>query len=169
MRIPSFLGTSHPIFVLMPLEMDILNALEHYCAYRERSPKEVQNKAHELGVSDVQHYLKELESSGHLNEERFADSYALGKWRNNRWGRLKIRQGLQQKGVRRDLIEKALLDIPNDEYSDGLLELIRYRLGTQKLTYSLRVKTMRYLQQKGYETSLSVELMDLYQKGPMSD
>ena len=153
----------------MPLEMDILNALEHYCTYRERSPIEVQKKARELGVSDVQLYLTELESSGHLNEERFADAYARGKWRNNRWGRLKIRQGLRQKGVRGDLIEKALFDIPNDQYSDGLFELIRNRLGAQKMTHSLRTKTLRYLQQKGYETALSIELMDLYQKSSMSD
>lgn len=153
----------------MPLEIDILNALKHYCTYRERSPKEVQNKARELGVLDVQLYLKELESSGHLNEERFADAYARGKWRNNRWGRLKIRQGLQQKGVHGDLIDKALFDIPKDEYSDGLFELIRNRLGAQKMTHSLRAKTLKYLQQKGYETSLSIELLDLHQKSLMSD
>ena len=153
----------------MPLEMDILNALERYCTYRERSPAEVQKKARELGVSEVPLYLKELESSGHLNEERFADVYARGKWRNNRWGRLKIRQGLRQKGVRGELIEKALFDIPNEEYSNGLFELIRNRLGVQKMTHSLRAKTLRYLQQKGYETALSIELMDMYQKSSMSD
>jgi regulatory protein len=153
----------------MPLQMDILNALERYCTYRERSPIEVQKKARELGVLEVPLYLKELESSGHLNEERFADAYARGKWRNNRWGRLKIRQGLRQKGVRIDLIEKALFDIPNEEYSNGLFELIRNRLGAQKMTHSLRAKTLRYLQQKGYETALSIELMDLYQKSSMSD
>lgn len=153
----------------MPLEIDILNALKHYCTYRERSPKEVQKKARELGVLDVQLYLEELESSGHLNEERFADAYARGKWRNNRWGRLKIRQGLQQKGVHGDLIDKALFDIPKDEYSDGLFELIRNRLGAQKMTHSLRAKTLKYLQQKGYETSLSIELLDLHQKSLMSD
>ena len=153
----------------MKVDSTVLSSLQAYCTYRERSPKEVQNKACELGVSDVPLYLKELESSGHLNEERFADAYARGKWRNNRWGRLKIRQGLRQKGVRENLVEKALLDIPDGEYSEGLFELIRNRLGTKKMTQSLRAKTLRYLQQKGYETSLSLELMDAYQKNSMSD
>ena len=153
----------------MKVDTTVLSSLQAYCTYRERSPKEVQNRARELGVSDVSLYLKELESSGHLNEERFADAYARGKWRNNRWGRLKIRQGLRQKGVRENLVEKALLDIPNGEYSEGLFELIRNRLGTKKVTQSLRAKTLRYLQQKGYETSLSLELMDAYQKNSMSD
>lgn len=151
------------------MDITLLHSLQAFCAYRERSPIEVQKKASELGVSEVQLYLQELESSGHLNEERFADAYARGKWRNNRWGRLKIRQGLRQKGVHEDLIEKALFDIPNEEYSNGLFELIRNRLGAQKMTHSLRSKTLRYLQQKGYETSLSIELMDLYQKSSMSD
>ena len=153
----------------MKVDTTVLSSLQAYCTYRERSPKEVQNKACELGVSDVPLYLKELESSGHLNEERFADAYARGKWRNNRWGRLKIRQGLRQKGVRENLVEKALLDIPDGEYSEGLFELIRNRLGTKKMTQSLRAKTLRYLQQKGYETSLSIELMDAYQKNSISD
>lgn len=153
----------------MKVDSTVLSSLQAYCTYRERSPKEVQNKACELGVSDVPLYLKELESSGHLNEERFADAYARGKWRNNRWGRLKIRQGLRQKGVRENLVEKALLDIPDGEYSEGLFELIRNRLGTKKMTQSLRAKTLRYLQQKGYETSLSIELMDAYQKNSISD
>ena len=153
----------------MKVDTSVLSSLQAYCTYRERSPKEVQDKARELGVSDVPLYLKELESSGHLNEERFADAYARGKWRNNRWGRLKILQGLRQKGVRENLVEKALLDIPNGEYSEGLFELIRNRLGTKKMTQSLRAKTLRYLQQKGYETSLSIELMDAYQKNSISD
>lgn len=153
----------------MPLEMDILRALEHYCAYRERSPKEVYNKARKLLVSEVQPYLKELASSGHLNEERFACAYTQGKWRNNRWGRLKICQGLRQKGVREDLIEKALLDIPKEEYYNGLLELIGNRLGRQKITHDLHAKTLRYLQQKGFETARAIEMMDAYQERSTSD
>src|SRR5690606_6510429 len=76
--------------------------IERYCAYQERSQKEVRNKLYELGLknsADVEELISELIQSNFINEERFARAYTLGKFRMKLWGRIKISQGLKQKGI----------------------------------------------------------------------
>src|ERR1700740_2175906 len=87
---------------------------EHYCAYQERSQQEVRDKLYEWGLwpEAVEHIISQLICDNFLNEERFAKAYALGKFRQKGWGKIKIKQGLKLKKVPEVLIKKALLTIP---------------------------------------------------------
>jgi regulatory protein len=66
-----------------------------------------------------------LIEENYLNEERFAIAFAGGKWRIKRWGRVKIKYELRQKGVSEYNIKKAMQQIDEVEYLRILHKLIR--------------------------------------------
>ncbi len=129
--------------------------LEHYCAYRERSHFEVENKLREMRLiaeaRDV--ILMHLLKKDFLNEERFARSYVRGKFRIKKWGRQKIIQGLKQHRIHQNLIRIALSEIDSGEYYVAISELIQKKKREYNIAdkFLLKQKIIRYLQQKGYK------------------
>jgi regulatory protein len=137
----------------------IEQAILYYCKYQERCHKEVRNKLYELGLSTitVDEQISELIAADILNEERFAKSYARGKWRILHWGRNKIKQQLKLKNVSDYCIKKALQEIAEDDYQSILQELTIKKwseLRTERSKQMKKAKVYRYLIQKGYEQDL---------------
>lgn len=132
--------------------------IQHYCAYQERAQQEVRDKLYDLGLhrSDVEQLISELIAENFLNEERFALAYAGGKFRLKRWGRLKIQAGLKARQVSEKLIRKALAVIDQDDYEQGLEDLLEKKIATLGETDSLRLrqKLLNYAAAKGYEKNL---------------
>ena len=99
-----------------------LQKLKHYCGYQERSHADVKHKLYSLGLheKEVEQLISRLIEEEYLNEERFAVTYASGKSRNNGWGRIKIRHGLEQKGISKYCIPKALPYTPRSKQLNNL-------------------------------------------------
>ena len=136
---------------------------EHWCAYQERSQQEVRDKLYEWGLvpDDVETLLAELISGNFLNEERFALSYAGGKFRIKRWGKIKIKQALKLKRVPDKLIEKALAQIPADAYWQCLEDLAHKKTGEihDADAFKRRAKLINYLRAKGFENDLIFDVL----------
>ena len=66
--------------------------LEHYCAYQERCHWEVEQKLKQMGmIPSVQELIiTKLIEENYLNESRFAQSFASGKFNIKKWGKLRI-------------------------------------------------------------------------------
>ena len=62
---------------------EALQKLMHFCAYRDRSQKEVEDKLNDMHMIDAakEKIIIELMQEGFLNEERFARSFVRGKFR----------------------------------------------------------------------------------------
>ena len=62
---------------------DAKKNIEHYCAYQERCHKEVINKLKNLGIiqNAIDIIVADLIQNNYLNETRFAQSFARGKFR----------------------------------------------------------------------------------------
>lgn len=137
--------------------------IQRYCAYRERSHKEVLQKLRSYGLAEtkVQALMAELIEQQFLNEERFARAYARGKHRNNGWGWLKIKQGLQQHHLSEYVLQKAFGELPQEEYQANLQALAQKQWRNQRsLTpFQRRGKTAQYLIQRGYEPHLVWEVV----------
>ena len=75
---------------------DALARLQKYCAYQERSHHEVRMKLIEIGCYglDLENVICDLIEENFLNEQRFASTFAGGKFRLKKWGRIKIKQEL---------------------------------------------------------------------------
>jgi regulatory protein len=138
--------------------MDALQKLKHYCAYQERCHSEVREKLFQLGVRMKDHddIITTLIEEKYLNEERFAIAFAGGKWRIKKWGRVKIKNELKQRGISEYCIKKAMKEIEEEEYRKALKKIARDKYESLKhLQHLVRKKrTMDYLVSRGFEYGL---------------
>jgi regulatory protein len=142
-----------------------LRKLHHYCAYQERCHKEVREKLWELGIRKSDHdiLISSLIEDDYLNEQRFANAFAGGKFRMKQWGRVKIKYELKQKQVSEYCIKKAMKEIPEDDYTKTLHKLAKEKLESLKGEQHLvkKKKAMDYLLQKGFEAEKIREAIGL--------
>jgi len=135
-----------------------LTKIQSYCAYQERSHKEVKNKLYEYGLysNQVDELISQLITDGFLNEERFAKAYAGGKFRIKKWGRIKIKHELKALGLTKNCIQRGLNEIESAEYSKTLKNLIKKKLTESKEQnpFKKRDKVARFVIGKGYESEL---------------
>lgn len=143
--------------------MDLHTMIYRYCNYQERCQKEVRNKLYENGArrEEAEQLIAELIGANLLNEERYACSFARGKFRIKNWGRRKIVYELKQNQLSEYCIRKALSEIDEDEYRETLKKLIPKKLDElkrERSPYTRKTKLQRYLVQKGYEMELIQEI-----------
>lgn len=146
-----------------------LQKIKHYCGYQERCHAEVKEKLYSFGLwkKDVETILAQLIEENYLNEERFAQLFAGGKFRMKQWGRVKIKYELKQKHISEYCIKKGLKEINEDDYQKTLHKLAAAKwksLKSDKNIFSKKSKTMNYLLQKGYEASLANEAIAALQE-----
>jgi regulatory protein len=142
---------------------EALAKISRYCAYQERSHKEVKNKLYEYGLysSDVEDILTQLITSGFLNEERFAKAFAGGKFRMKKWGRVKIQHELQAQGLTKNCIQRGLNEIDTADYRKTLSVLLRKKMAEVKESnpFKKRDKVARFAIGKGYEPEMVWEYL----------
>jgi regulatory protein len=132
--------------------------MQHYCAYQERSHSEVRSKLIELGIYGeiLEDIVASLISDNFLNEERFAKSFAHGKFNIKKWGKIRIKQELKLRKISAYSIKKALEEIKDDEYEKTLREIINKKnaLINETDDFKRQQKLFQYALQKGYEIEL---------------
>jgi regulatory protein len=152
-------------------ERKLLKRLAHWCALQERSKKEVYLKLESLTESpeSISCITSELEKQNFLNETRFAETFARGKFRIKHWGKNKIRHALREKGVSSMLIESALKQIDLDEYYSVAEKLMRKKwmaLG-KTVQVETEVKIYRFMVARGFDASLAREIWkDILRQSP---
>lgn len=142
---------------------EILSKLERYCAYQDRCTQEVLTKLRSLQVEgkEAQQLLQLLKNDGFVNDERYVQSFIRGKVNSKQWGVQKIRLGLLQKGISKDLIDKYIKDINPQQYTDNIQTAIRkWTQSHGPVTQENITKLYRHLMTKGftYEEIKGVEL-----------
>lgn len=133
--------------------------LARFCAFRERSKREVEEKMQSLFVSDDawEKLIDALISEGYLNESRYCSAYARGKFRIKKWGKNKIRAGLKKEGMKKEQVEQAIQqEISETEYFLTATKLAEKKIATlkEKEPFILNQKVKLFLLQKGYEAEL---------------
>ena len=147
-----------------------LQKAKHYCGYQERCHSEVKEKLYSLGLykQQVEECLSQLIEENYLNEERFAQQFAGGKFRMKQWGRVKIKYELKQKQVSEYCIKKGLKEIDEEDYLKVLKKLALEKwaaVKTEKNVFAKLRKTQDYLMQKGYEHELIRQTLQTLQSG----
>jgi regulatory protein len=140
---------------------EAIKKIESYCVYQDRCHNEVENKLREMGMIPVaaNQIIGHLIQENYLNEERFARSYARGKFNIKKWGKKRIINELKQRGISKYNITSALLEINEDTYLKTLDELARKRLAslTERNLQKRRKKVSDYLLYRGWESHLVYE------------
>lgn len=60
------------------------------------------------GEADVRAVVARLKEQRYLDDQSYAETYARLRQENEKFGSRRVRQGLRQKGLRSDLVEKTL-------------------------------------------------------------
>jgi len=138
--------------------MDIktaLNKAEALCSRQEYCRSDIRKKLikWEVCPEDKEQILTHLIEEKFIDESRYANFFVRDKFRFNRWGRKKIWWQLMQKGVPNEIIEEALQQIDEDEYSQKLEDIITEKLRQVKNKEHERKKAALVLNavSKGYE------------------
>jgi len=139
-------------------------ALEKFCIYQDRCHQDVLNKLYKMNmITEAQEViLFHLIQHDFLNEERFAKSFARGKFYQKKWGKFKITNQLKFKKISLANIKTALLEINQEDYLETLKKLADKKLQQVKATnvFEKRKKVTYFLQSKGYELSLIINILD---------
>jgi regulatory protein len=137
---------------------DALARLQRYCAYQDRCHQEARGKLLDLGVygDDLEAVMAELISEGFLNEERYARSFARGKFRLKGWGRVRIRQELKNRQVSDYCIRKAMEEIGEEEYLETLRSMLDRKADAMKNVdeFQVKAKLSRFAIGRGFEPEL---------------
>lgn len=132
--------------------------LMQFCAYRDRSHKEVEEKLSEMRMipAACEQIIIKLMQEDFLNEERFARSFVRGKFRIKKWGRIKIKQELKSRQISSPIIKLALTEINDKDYLQTLHEIAekKFALIQEPNVYKKRKKLTDHLLRKGYESTL---------------
>lgn len=136
--------------------------LERYCAYQERCHKEVNQKLYEMRMipAAVDQIIDHLLRHNFLNETRFAQTFARGKFRAKKWGRNRIVNELKLREISKFNIQIALKEIPDAEYYttfEALVEKRLLQLVSEKNIQKRRKKLADYLFYRGWEPELVYE------------
>lgn len=140
-----------------------LNKLKHYCAYQDRSHREVRTKLLKLEVygDDLEEIMSDLIKEKYLDESRFACSFARGKFRMKKWGRIKIKQHLKQHDISDYCMRKAMKEIDAEEYYNTLSDIIDKKMidYSDLNKFKRKQKLISYCISRGYEMNLILEIV----------
>lgn len=132
--------------------------LESYCAYQDRCHKEVVTKLKQMGMIPmaIDTIVSDLIKENYLNEERFAKSFARGKFNIKKWGKNRIVNELKQREISRYNINTALKEIDENDYLHTLDKLAKKRLLqiTETNKQKKKKKLADYLLYRGWESHL---------------
>ncbi len=135
---------------------EALQKLRNFCAYQERCHKEVVQKLGEMGMMDaaVNQIVVSLISDNFLNEERFAFSYARGKFSQKHYGKVRIQRELKLRDIHPKLIQKALDQIDSTDFDDAFEILADKKWESLKNENALvkKKKFFDYMVYRGWET-----------------
>ena len=142
-----------------------LEALQHFCAYQDRCHQEARQKLRELRCfgHEAEEVICDLIAEKYLDDERFARSFARGKFKIKRWGRMKITRELKQRDISAYCIKKGLSEIEEEDYLQTLEDELLRRERIEKAglhPYLKRRKLADYMFQRGYESYLTWEVIN---------
>jgi regulatory protein len=144
-----------------------LEKANRYCDQQERCIVEVEKKLREWGCEPEKSkkIINQLVKDNIIDEQRFANSFARGKFRIKSWGRLKIMAGLYQHKISPAIINNALAEIDESEYHDTLVGILEKKWKLTNGEPNTRInKTASFAISKGYESTLVFEVLKTINK-----
>ena len=136
-------------------DLEAKKNLERYCAYQERCLQEVIKKLQSMHMTPntINIIVEHLVTHNFLNEERFAKSFARGKFNIKKWGKNRIVNELKQRNISELTIQNALKEIDEESYNTTFHNLAEKK-AAQLTDTTLAIKKRKlttYLLYRGWE------------------
>lgn len=143
---------------------EIREKMAAYCVYQDRCYFEIEQKLNTFFLIPEarDEILLYLMRENFVNEERFARSFARGKFYQKHWGRVKIRQELKKRNINERLIQSAMEEISDTDYHETAEKLIAKKSPTlkDKNPFVKKQKIIRFMLQKGFEYDVILPFME---------
>jgi regulatory protein len=140
---------------------DALIKARFFCAQQERSKFEIKRKLEAWGAerADFEAIISKLEKDNFINDQRFADLFAMSKTNQKKWGRLKIRYELKKHEIKQNTIDEAISKIELNKIIENLDTLAGKKIKelSGRNAPNRYEKLKRFLYSKGYEPELIIK------------
>ncbi len=130
----------------------VYKAVIRFLAVRMRSEQEVLKYLGDRGAgSEISTtILTRLRDFKFLDDEKFAQSWCNSRIRVNRFGRIRIRMELQQKGIVEDIITDVLNAYSKeDEMRNAVTSLVK-KYGNSEIDQKIHSRMFSFLSRRGY-------------------
>ncbi len=128
------------------------------CSRSEQCSADIRKKilAYEIVDEIVDEIIDKLIAEKYIDDERYARAYVNDKFKFNKWGRIKMRYYLHQKGLSDAAIEKGLEKIEEEKYIKLLVKTMKDKAKTikKKDKFTKMGQIIRYTQSRGFEPEL---------------
>ena len=150
---------------------EILYKLATKCSVSEQCLSDIEAKLsrYDLTEEERTHILRHLVKEKYVDDRRYAEAYVKDKYRFNKWGRIKIAQGLRMKGIDTETIKSAMGAIDEEEYMDILRDLIKAKRRSTRGSseYEINGKLIRFATGRGFEFAAIRECLNVTERDEM--
>ncbi len=150
---------------------EILYKLAAKCSVSEQCLSDIEAKLsrYDLTEEERTHILRHLMEEKYVDDRRYAEAYVKDKYRFNKWGRIKIAQGLRMKGIDTETIKSAMGAIDEEEYMDILRDLIKAKRRSTRGSseYEINGKLIRFATGRGFEFAAIRECLNVTERDEM--
>ena len=141
----------------------VLARLMALCSRREYCSSDILRKAMQALGGDREaavEVLDKLVREKYVDDLRYSSAYARDKAAIAGWGSAKIRYMLSSKGVARDVIDKAMLEIDECKADCRLEKLVRAKYKALENDAQMKMKLLRYVVGRGYPYEEASSMID---------
>jgi regulatory protein len=134
------------------------------CSKKETTVNEALKYATKFKLKLVEKHqlINQLKKEKFIDHQRFAKSFVHDRVKFYKWGKLKIKYHLIQKGIEVIFIDDALDTIDKDEYYSLIYEEAKKKHESSGAIndFVSRQKLCKYLNQKGFEGEIVFEIVE---------
>ena len=134
------------------------------CSKKETSVNEALKYAikFKLKLVEKNQLINKLKKDKFIDHKRYANAFVHDRFKFYKWGKLKIKYHLIQKGIEVKFIDDALDSIDMEEYYFLISEEAKkkHESSGRKSDFKAKQKLCKYLNQKGFEGELVFEIVE---------
>lgn len=134
-------------------EKTLLQQLQRRCARMESCSADIRRKALKALDGDeaaAERIVAALAEEGYLDDARYATAFAREKAALAGWGRIKIGYALAEKGIPRDIVDRAMEEIEPEAATARLEKAVQEKYRTLKDDPACRLKLLKFVLSRGY-------------------
>jgi len=141
-----------------------LNKAMALCASREYSSEDIRLKLNSWGLdaSGAISVISTLIKENFINDKRYAEAFVKDKYKQNKWGKVKIAAHLRLKNIPSEIIESALATIDDGQYRQTIRDILtsHRRFIKAKNQFDLKGKFLRFGLSKGFESHILYDILN---------
>jgi regulatory protein len=139
----------------------------HAVNARERTEHELRELLERRKVERpvVDEVVSEMATLGLVDDAGYAERFTADRRLLERWGRERITQDLERRGVDHDLIDRALSGVERRDELEAAIELLDRRYQAPFQGDRDRDKAWRMLVRRGYEAEIAYEAVRRHERG----